>query len=106
MRGRKIKPALLALEDGRVFRGASFGSEADAEGELVFNTAMTGYQEVLTDPSYRGQMVVMTYPHIGNYGVIPGDEESRRVWVRGLHREGSVQASQQLPRETGTWILI
>ena len=84
MRGRKIKPALLALEDGRVFRGAGFGAEADAEGELVFNTAMTGYQEVLTDPSYRGQMVVMTYPHIGNYGVIPGDEESRRVWVEAF----------------------
>ena len=84
MRGRKIKPALLALEDGRVFRGAGFGADADAEGELVFNTAMTGYQEVLTDPSYRGQMVVMTYPHIGNYGVIPGDEESRRVWVEAF----------------------
>ena len=84
MKGRKIKPALLALEDGRVFRGASFGADSDAEGELVFNTAMTGYQEVLTDPSYRGQMVVMTYPHIGNYGVIPGDEESRRVWVEAF----------------------
>ena len=65
MKGRKIKPALLALEDGRVFRGASFGVDSDAEGELVFNTAMTGYQEVLTDPSYRGQMVVMTYPTSG-----------------------------------------
>ncbi len=77
-------PALLALEDGRLFRGRAFGAAAEAEGELVFNTAMTGYQEVLTDPSYRGQMVVMTYPLIGNYGVIPGDEESGRVWVEAF----------------------
>ncbi len=84
MRRRKTKPALLALEDGRVFRGASFGAAAEAEGEIVFNTAMTGYQEVLTDPSYRGQMVVMTYPHVGNYGVISGDEESGRVWVEAF----------------------
>ncbi|MDA1000765.1 MAG: glutamine-hydrolyzing carbamoyl-phosphate synthase small subunit [bacterium] len=81
---RELRPAILALEDGRVFRGRAFGAWADAEGELVFNTAMTGYQEILTDPSYRGQMVVMTYPHIGNYGVIPGDEESRRVWTEAF----------------------
>ncbi len=84
MRGRESKPALLALEDGRIFRGRTFGAECDGEGEIVFNTAMTGYQEVLTDPSYRGQMVVMTYPHVGNYGVIPGDGESRRPWVEAF----------------------
>ncbi len=84
MRGRRTKPALLALEDGGIFRGESFGADSEAAGELVFNTAMTGYQEVLTDPSYRGQIVVMTYPHIGNYGIIPGDGESRRAWVEAF----------------------
>lgn len=81
---RDARPAILALEDGAIFRGRAFGADADAEGEVVFNTAMTGYQEVLTDPSYHGQMVVMTYPHIGNYGVIPGDGESARVWVEAF----------------------
>ena len=76
--------AILALEDGLVLEGKSFGFDIDAEGELVFNTAMTGYQEVLTDPSYRGQMVVMTYPHIGNYGVVEGDEESNNIWVEAF----------------------
>ncbi|MEE9256108.1 MAG: glutamine-hydrolyzing carbamoyl-phosphate synthase small subunit [bacterium] len=84
MNAREIRPALLALEDGRTFRGRAFGASADAEGELVFNTAMTGYQEILTDPSYRGQMVIMTYPHIGNYGVIEGDEESRGLWAEAF----------------------
>ncbi|MED5579158.1 MAG: glutamine-hydrolyzing carbamoyl-phosphate synthase small subunit [Nitrospinota bacterium] len=78
------KPAILALEDGLVLEGKSFGFDIDAEGELVFNTEMTGYQEVLTDPSYRGQMVVMTYPHIGNYGVVDGDEESDNIWVEAF----------------------
>ncbi|MDP6485144.1 MAG: carbamoyl-phosphate synthase domain-containing protein, partial [Nitrospinota bacterium] len=82
--GRPLRPALLALEDGRTFQGRSFGAEADAAGELVFNTAMTGYQEILTDPSYRGQMVIMTYPHIGNYGIIEGEDESRRPWVEAF----------------------
>jgi carbamoyl-phosphate synthase small subunit len=81
---REIRPAILALEDGRIFRGRSFGAIGDAEGELVFNTAMTGYQEILTDPSYRGQMVVMTYPHIGNYGVTPLDEESGGAWAEAF----------------------
>ena len=61
--------AILALADGRIFEGMSFGAQGEADGEVVFNTSMTGYQEVLTDPSYYGQMVVMTYPLIGNYGV-------------------------------------
>ena len=65
--------ALLALEDGRTFTCRSFTGPGEATGEVVFNTGMTGYQEVLTDPSYRGQMVVMTYPLIGNYGVNPED---------------------------------
>jgi carbamoyl-phosphate synthase small subunit len=77
-------PALLALEDGTVFRGRAFGATADGAGELVFNTAITGYQEVLTDPSYRGQIVLMTAPEIGNVGVNPEDFESRRPWCAGF----------------------
>ena len=76
--------ALLALADGRVFRGEAFGAPGEAGGEVVFNTSMTGYQEVLTDPSYRGQLVCMTYPLIGNYGINPEDAESRRPWVDGF----------------------
>jgi carbamoyl-phosphate synthase small subunit len=74
----------LALADGTVFAGRSLGAVGEAGGEVVFNTAMTGYQEVLTDPSYRGQMVCMTYPLIGNYGINPEDVESRRPWVAGF----------------------
>jgi len=76
--------ALLALEDGSVFEGESFGSAGETFGEVVFNTSLVGYQEILTDPSYKGQMVVMTYPHIGNYGINPDDEESRHPWVDGF----------------------
>ncbi|RMG47154.1 MAG: carbamoyl-phosphate synthase small subunit [Acidobacteria bacterium] len=76
--------AILALEDGRVFRGHSFGATGERTGELVFNTSITGYQEILTDPSYAGQIVVMTYPEIGNYGVNPEDVESRRPFVEGF----------------------
>ncbi len=75
---------LLALEDGRVFRGRSFGAAAERGGEVVFNTSMTGYQEVLTDPSYCGQIVVMTSPQVGNCGVNDQDVESRRVQVEGF----------------------
>ena len=78
------KPALLALADGTVFRGSSFGADGETAGEVVFNTAMTGYQEILTDPSYRGQLVCMTYPEIGNVGINPEDIESRRPFVDGL----------------------
>jgi carbamoyl-phosphate synthase small subunit len=77
-------PALLALADGRVFRGESCGATGEAHGEVVFNTSMTGYQEILTDPSYRGQIVCMTYPLIGNYGINAEDVESRRPWVNGF----------------------
>ncbi len=76
--------AWLILEDGTALQGRSVGAEGEAFGELVFNTAMTGYQEILTDPSYRGQIVCMTYPHIGNYGVNDEDVESRRPWVEGF----------------------
>jgi carbamoyl-phosphate synthase small subunit len=76
--------AKLALSDGTIFTGTAFGAVAEMVGEVVFNTAMTGYQEVLTDPSYAGQIVVMTYPHIGNYGVNDEDVESRRPWVAGF----------------------
>jgi carbamoyl-phosphate synthase small subunit len=78
------RPALLALADGRVFRGEALGASGESHGEVVFNTSMTGYQEILTDPSYRGQMVCMTYPLIGNCGVNPEDVESRRPWVNGF----------------------
>lgn len=78
------KPALLALEDGRTFQGKAWAAEGEACGEMVFNTSMTGYQEVLTDPSYAGQIVCMTYPLIGNYGVNTEDSESSRPWVEGF----------------------
>ncbi len=88
------RPAVLALEDGRTFRGRSWATEGEACGEMVFNTSMTGYQEVLTDPSYAGQIVCMTYPLIGNYGVNSADEESARPWVEGfVVREASRVAS-------------
>ncbi|MFM1800656.1 MAG: hypothetical protein RJA81_8, partial [Planctomycetota bacterium] len=77
-------PARLVLENGMVFHGFGFGAETDALGEVVFNTSMTGYQEILTDPSYHGQIVVMTYPEIGNYGINEIDVESHRPWVRGF----------------------
>jgi len=76
-------PALLVLADGTAYRGWSFGATGTTIGEVVFNTGMTGYQEVLTDPSYRGQIVVFTYPELGNTGVNPEDEESARPQVRG-----------------------
>ena len=77
-------PALLALEDGTVFRGEAFGASATITGEICFNTGMTGYQEVLTDPSYAGQIVTLTYPLVGNYGINAEDIESRRVQVAGF----------------------
>jgi carbamoyl-phosphate synthase small subunit len=76
--------AILALEDGSVFHGQGFGARAQACGEVCFNTSMTGYQEILTDPSYKGQIVTMTYPHIGNYGVNPADVESWQPHVSGF----------------------
>jgi carbamoyl-phosphate synthase small subunit len=83
----RYKPRLsgaLVLEDGRIFPGEPFGALKDAEGEVVFTTTMTGYQEVATDPSFYGQIVCMTYPLIGNYGTTQGDEESRQPWISGM----------------------
>ncbi|WP_460053458.1 glutamine-hydrolyzing carbamoyl-phosphate synthase small subunit [Pseudomonas sp. S2_D06] len=78
------KPAILALADGSIFRGEAIGADGQTVGEVVFNTAMTGYQEILTDPSYAQQIVTLTYPHIGNTGTTPEDAESNRVWSAGL----------------------
>src|SRR5919107_2238913 len=95
------KSALLALEDGRTFRGSSWGADGERCGEMVFNTSMSGYQEVLTDPSYAGQIVCMTYPLIGNYGVNAADSESSRPWVEGfVVREASRTASNWRSEET------
>jgi carbamoyl-phosphate synthase small subunit len=88
------KKAILALADGTVFEGRALGFEGETVGEVVFHTAMTGYQEILTDPSYKGQIVTMTCPHIGNYGVAKEDGESRRIWAEGfIVRESSRRPS-------------
>lgn len=76
--------AILALEDGRIFRGKGYGAKGECSGEVVFNTSITGYQEIFTDPSYAGQIVVLTQPEIGNYGTNPDDEESARPYIEGL----------------------
>jgi carbamoyl-phosphate synthase small subunit len=76
--------AILALEDGRLFRGKAYGAQVERVGEVVFNTSLTGYQEIFTDPSYAGQIVVLTNPHIGNYGTSPSDAESARPYIEGL----------------------
>ncbi|MBH0201863.1 MAG: glutamine-hydrolyzing carbamoyl-phosphate synthase small subunit [Nitrospira sp.] len=96
-----MKKALLALADGTVFEGRALGYEGETVGEVVFNTAMTGYQEVLTDPSYKGQIITMTCPHIGNYGMTPEDVESRRSWAEGfVVMEASRLASNWRSRQT------
>ena len=95
------KVAILALENGSVFKGVSIGADGQSSGEVVFNTAMTGYQEILTDPSYCQQMVTLTYPHIGNTGVNNEDNESTRVWAAGLIiRDSSMIASNWRMTET------
>ncbi|MDY6959542.1 MAG: glutamine-hydrolyzing carbamoyl-phosphate synthase small subunit, partial [Halobacteriota archaeon] len=88
--------AIVLLEDGRVFEGSSFGAEGERAGEVVFNTSMTGYQEILTDPSYKGQIVTMTYPHIGNYGVNTQDVESGGPKVEGF-------IVKELSRRVSNW---
>jgi len=101
MMNNENRQALLVLEDGRAFRGRAWGAEGERCGEMVFNTSMSGYQEVLTDPSYAGQIVCMTYPLIGNYGVNHEDEESARPWVEGfVVREASALASNWRSEET------
>ncbi|RDL44085.1 carbamoyl-phosphate synthase small subunit [Marinomonas piezotolerans] len=88
--------AILALEDGTIFRGVSIGADGSSTAEVVFNTSMTGYQEILTDPSYARQMVTLTYPHIGNTGVNAEDEESNQVWCSGL-------IIRDLPLRSSSW---
>jgi len=93
--------AILALEDGKIFRGQSFGATGERYGEVVFNTSMTGYQEILTDPSYKGQIVTMTYPLIGNYGINSEDIESRKPFVEGfVVKECSKKASNWRAQKT------
>jgi carbamoyl-phosphate synthase small subunit len=100
---RPTQPAIIALEDGRVFHGRSWAADGEVCGEMVFNTSMSGYQEVLTDPSYAGQIVCMTYPLIGNYGVNAADAESAQPWVEGfVVREASRMASNWRSEETLT----
>ncbi len=89
-------PALLALEDGSLFKGVSIGIQGHTVGEVVFNTAMTGYQEILTDPSYTQQIVTLTYPHIGNVGTNADDEESSKIYASGL-------VIRDLPRMLSNW---
>src|SRR5512136_2178408 len=81
---KREKRAFLALADGTVYRGHSVGAHKDCLGEVVFNTGMSGYQEILTDPSYNGQIVTMTYPEIGNYGINLDDVESARIYANGF----------------------
>ncbi len=90
------QPAILALEDGTVFEGVSVGAPGTSVGEVVFNTAMTGYQEILTDPSYARQLVTLTYPHIGNTGCTAQDDEAERVWASGL-------IVRDVPRRPSSW---
>ena len=90
------RPALLALADGSVFKGVSIGVDGQTVGEVVFNTAMTGYQEIMTDPSYREQIITLTYPHIGNVGSNPEDAESDRVHIAGL-------VLREVPRKHSSW---
>lgn len=100
------KPAILLLEDGRLFRGWSFGSEGETAGEVCFNTGMTGYQEILTDPSYCGQIVTMTSPHIGNYGVNPEDVESDRIRVAGfvVREETKLPSNYRATQSVGDYL--
>src|SRR5437660_12026835 len=98
--------AILALEDGRVFRGKGYGAKGECSGEVVFNTSITGYQEIFTDPSYTGQIVVLTNPEIGNYGANPSDSEATHPYIEGLAvREFSPIASNWRSEETANQFL-
>src|ERR1700733_10813091 len=88
--------AILALEDGRIFRGKGFGAQVEAAGEVLFNTSLTGYQEIFTDPSYAGQIVVLTNPHIGNYRTAPSDAESKKPYIEGI-------AARELSTVSSNW---
>src|SRR4026208_97299 len=92
--------AMLALEDGRIFRGKGYGAKGECYGEVVFNTSITGYQEIFTDPSYSGQIVILTNPQIGNYGTTPLDNEASKPYIEGLVvREFSPLASNWRSQE-------
>src|SRR4051812_17911488 len=91
-----VTPAILGLADGTVFRGRAIGAMGFAVGEVVFNTAMTGYEEILTDPSYAGQIVTLTYPHVGNVGINAEDTESSQPYAAGL-------VIRDLPRVMSNW---
>lgn len=101
-----IKPAVLLLKDGRKFHGKSFGAEGETSGEVCFNTGMTGYQEILTDPSYCRQIVTMTSPHIGNYGVNEDDIESSRIQVAGfaIKEETEIPSNWQADKPIGKYL--
>ena len=103
---RDKKPAILLLEDGRLFRGWSFGAEGETGGEVCFNTGMTGYQEILTDPSYCGQIVTMTSPHIGNYGVNREDVESAHIQVAGfvVREETEIPSNHRSTQSLGDYL--
>jgi carbamoyl-phosphate synthase small subunit len=107
-----LVPVKLALEDGTVFEGVSIGAEGETDGEVCFNTSMTGYQEILTDPSYRGQIVTMTYPQIGNYGVNAEDVESHRPHLAGFvirensRRPSNFRSEQSLSEFLVEWNLV
>ena len=104
-------PALLALADGTLFRGVSIGATGHTVGEVVFNTAITGYQEILTDPSYTRQLVTLTYPHIGNVGANAEDAESNGVFAAGDVRRGqslvvwAIREGRQAAREVDAFLM-
>ena len=101
-----MERAILALEDGTVFEGRSFGARTERSGEVVFNTALTGYQEIFTDPSYAGQIVILTNPQIGNYGTTADDNEAARPYIEGLAvREFSPIASNWRSDEAASGFL-
>src|SRR5436190_290056 len=101
-----VRRAKLALEDGKVFAGLAFGADGEIDGEVVFNTSMTGYQEILTDPSYCGQIVTMTYPMIGNYGVTPEDLEGAAPHVSGfvVHEYFEYYSNFRATESLGSWL--
>ena len=107
MNSPRIEPAVMVLEDGTVFEGRAWGAPGTAFGEAVFATGMTGYQETLTDPSYAGQIVIQTAPHIGNTGVNLDDMESRKIWVNGfVVRDPARRPSNwRSASRTGMWLV-
>ena len=103
--GRPVRPAALALADGTVFRGRAFGAETVTSGEVVFNTAMCGYQEAVSDPSYRGQIITFTYPLIGNYGVSGDHMESDSVHARAVIMREGIDQAKKTPSRTSMTVM-